>query len=613
MRKLVALCLAAFTMASTLMVLAAPTPASAAPADYQMPFPCGETWQATTYAGHTSNAVDFNYPGGDYGRSVVASAAGTAYNKSDPGGYGNYVDVVHSGGWVTRYAHLSSYVVGNGTVVARGTVIGKVGSTGNSTGDHLHYEQRLNNVAQAITFNGSAISYTYGGVSYTSKNCNTPPPAAHMRSDFNGDGKDDLAWYNAGQIASLMGNGTKFNYGAATTGIGKPGWAGVGDYNGDGKSDLAWWENGHISTLMGNGTKFNYGAQTTGIGKPEWAGSGSFSGTNGDGNALNPPGAPSIGTAIAGNASVTLSWATPVSNGSSAITGYVVTPYVGATAQTARTFNSTTTTQTITGLTNGVSYTFKVAAKNAIGTGPHSAASNAVKPSGSWYLRNANSAGSSTGGFNYGGPGLIPITGDWDGNGTTTIGSYNPSTSQWFLRNSNSAGSSIGGFTFGSPGDIPVVGDWDGNGTTTIGVYRPSTGYWYLRNTNSAGSSIGGFKYTVTGASPVTGDWDGNKTTTIGLFNPSTATWYLRNTNTSATPAGGFVFGSAGDKPVTGNWDGSGGDTIGVYRPSTSSWYLRNANSAGSSIGGFQYGNPGDKPVTGNWDASGGDTIGVYR
>ncbi len=325
------------------------------------------------------------------------------------------------------------------------------------------------------------------------------------------------------------------------------------------------------------------------------------------------PDAPTLTTAAADNGNARVTWTAPASNGGSAVTGYVVTPYVGFTAQAARTFNSTATSQTISGLTNGVTYTFKVAAKNAVGTGPQSAASNAVKPSGTWFLRNANSAGGSIGGFNYGSPGDVAVSGDWDGNGTTTVGVYRPSTSTWFLRNANSAGGSIGGFTFGNPGDIPVVGDWDGNGTTTIGAYRPSNGTWYLRNSNSAGGSIGGFKYTITGATPVTGDWDGNNTTTIGLFNASNATWYLRNANTAATPSGGFTYGSAGDQPVTGNWDGTGGDTIGLYRPTTSSWYLRNANSSGGSIGGFTFGNPGDQPVTGNWDAAAGDTVGVLR
>ena len=92
------------------------------------------------------------------------------------------------------------------------------------------------------------------------------------------------------------------------------------------------------------------------------------------------PGAPTIGAAAAGDSAANLSWTAPGNNGGSAITGYVVTPYIGTTAQTVQTFVSTATTQTVTGLTPGTAYTFKVSAQNAAGTGPASASSSSVTP-----------------------------------------------------------------------------------------------------------------------------------------------------------------------------------------------------------------------------------------
>ena len=90
----------------------------------------------------------------------------------------------------------------------------------------------------------------------------------------------------------------------------------------------------------------------------------------------SPPTAPS---ATAGDAQATVTWSAPA-NGGSPITGYTVTPYIGTNAQTAKPVSGSTTSTTITGLTNDTSYTFKVTATNAVGTSDPSPASNAVTP-----------------------------------------------------------------------------------------------------------------------------------------------------------------------------------------------------------------------------------------
>jgi hypothetical protein len=92
------------------------------------------------------------------------------------------------------------------------------------------------------------------------------------------------------------------------------------------------------------------------------------------------PAAPGSVSAVAGNASATVTWTAP-SNGGSAITSYTVTPYISGTAQTATTVSGSATSAAVTGLTNGTTYTFTVTATNAVGNGPASAASNAVTPS----------------------------------------------------------------------------------------------------------------------------------------------------------------------------------------------------------------------------------------
>lgn len=89
---------------------------------------------------------------------VLASAAGTAYRYSQPSGAGNYIAIEHGGGWKTYYFHLAAFSVANGAQVAQGQQIGTTGSTGNSSGAHIHYEQLYNGVGQNIVINGQSLA-----------------------------------------------------------------------------------------------------------------------------------------------------------------------------------------------------------------------------------------------------------------------------------------------------------------------------------------------------------------------------------------------------------------------------------------------------------------------
>lgn len=82
--------------------------------------------------------------GASSGTSIVAANDGTVYSSGWNGGYGQCVIIDHGGGVMTLYGHCSALYVSSGQSVSRGETIAAVGSTGNSTGPHLHFEVRLN-------------------------------------------------------------------------------------------------------------------------------------------------------------------------------------------------------------------------------------------------------------------------------------------------------------------------------------------------------------------------------------------------------------------------------------------------------------------------------------
>ena len=84
---------------------------------------------------------------GEIGEQVHATAAGRISIAGWDGGYGNMVEIDHGNGLSTRYGHLSEIDVHVGDEVRTGQVIGRIGSTGRSTGAHLHYETRVDGEA----------------------------------------------------------------------------------------------------------------------------------------------------------------------------------------------------------------------------------------------------------------------------------------------------------------------------------------------------------------------------------------------------------------------------------------------------------------------------------
>ncbi len=97
-----------------------------------------------TGSGAMHAGLDFRGP---IGTPILAAAPGRISFVGQKSGYGNVVEVDHGQGIMTRYAHLSGFSAKVGAQVAAGQQIAKMGSTGRSTGSHLHFEVRLNGVA----------------------------------------------------------------------------------------------------------------------------------------------------------------------------------------------------------------------------------------------------------------------------------------------------------------------------------------------------------------------------------------------------------------------------------------------------------------------------------
>ncbi len=201
--------------------------------------------------------------------------------------------------------------------------------------------------------------------------------------------------------------------------------------------------------------------------------------------------------------------------------------------------------------------------------------------------------------------GDVPVTGDWDGNGTTDIGVQRRGTRPvYYVRR---ADGTAAGVPFGWRTDQPVTGDWNGNGKDDLASRRPGGVAFVLRNADGSTSRV---QFGRVGDVGVSGDWNRAGRTHLGVWRPSTRMFYLRAPHMATKRV---TLGSSGDRPVTGDWNGDHRTDIGVWSPRTATFTLRTvARSGAVSLTRVAWGNPGCLPVTGDWDGNGIGDVGVW-
>ncbi len=357
--------------------------AEAAPvADYQMPFSCTQEWSGSTRSYHSpsANSVDFNRAD-DLGKVVLAAEAGVVTSATDLGNrsYGKYIKISHGNDESTLYAHLQAMYVTAGQRVDQGQLIGTVGTSGGSTGPHLHFEERKGSTVVTPYFDG--VAYRMPQTSRSANCVNSP-----VSGDWNNDGRDDLGVfqrrYRGFFSQKVGGDAVRLRLGR---GIDSPL---VGDWNGDGKTDL-----GTRRSLTGT---FVLRRSTGAVDRSIHLGGIGDVGVAGDWD---------------GNGSTEVGIWRPRS------TDFVVRMASGS-------------VQTVDlGVAGTVPVTGDFNGDDRTDLGVFNPAT------GSWSLRHRTSSSwGSTTTVKAGRVGELPVTGDWNGDGTSDLATWNRDTGAWTMR-----------------------------------------------------------------------------------------------------------------------------------------------------------------------------------
>ncbi|WIX90394.1 hypothetical protein [Amycolatopsis sp. DG1A-15b] len=216
----------------------------------------------------------------------------------------------------------------------------------------------------------------------------------------------------------------------------------------------------------------------------------------------------------------------------------------------------------------------------------------------------------------YGNSPMVPIVGDWNGDGLDTVSAYDPASGQFFVSNNPATGAAEYTFMYGNPGAVPLVGDWDGDGKDNVGVRMDNRFFLRTSPVSSGTETTITVAYGDSGDIPLIGDWDGDGKDNVGVHKPGDFNFYLRTSaNTDPAEITHVVpYGNVGATPLVGDWNGDGKDNVGVRMGNVYYFRTSEVNSAAETTMSVAYGNgdPGSEyPIVGDWNGDNKDTQGI--
>ncbi len=222
---------------------------------------------------------------------------------------------------------------------------------------------------------------------------------------------------------------------------------------------------------------------------------------------------------------------------------------------------------------------------------------------------------------------ILPVTGDFDGNGVDTVALVDLSGQKVSIYNSHQTGKPDQTYRWReiTPTSIPVAGDWNGDGVDTIGIYDSATGQFILRT--DPGVETTRARFSITGAplnsTPLAGDWNADGKDDVALWSAGTKELHVSTSLTTSLPSNIINFAdvllgfSSDVQVIAGNFVAPAGDDFAFVSATDAKLFARSLASEAmlTQTGIFvpsASGETFDLFLAGDWDANGSDELGGY-